>query len=274
MSMSVPRSFLEKLVDILKYIYITLINIFMPPNMNSSLVMRPNYERATEYIYHWSTPYILKSQQLGTSVTDLAGDNATRAQFVQAVQNNKLLVMQGHGSETTLTGQHYAPILEMKDEGALLEGTVIYALSCLTGAQLAAYEVANNGVVCYLGYFEPFQFFTTTNSTPLNDPAAAPFFQSSHAFWSALLDGATTGKSYTYSQEEFARNIEEWQQSADASAPFIAAALLWDKDCQELHGAQDATVAVPMITAGVSSTPLLVALGVGAVAWLWSKFRN
>ena len=248
----------------------------MPSKMNTSVVMRPNYERATEYLYHWSVPYIRTSQQLGTSVPDLAADDATRAKFVQSVQNSdsKLLVLQGHGSETVLTGQHYEPILEMKDEGALLEGKVIYALSCLTGAQLAQYEVDNNGVVCYLSYFEHFQFFTREGATPLNDPAAAPFFQSSHAFWSALLDGNTTGESYDISQEEFERSIAEWQQSADASAPFIAAALVWDRDCQELHGAHDVTVSVPMITAGVSSAPLLVALGVGALAWVWDKVRK
>lgn len=246
----------------------------MPPKMNSSLVMRPNYERATEYLYHWSVPYIRKSQQLGTSVTDLAGDNASRAQFVQSVQNNKLLVMQGHGSETTLTGQHYEPILEMQDEGAMLEGKVIYALSCLTGAQLAQYEVNNNGVVCFLAYYEEFQFYTKTGATPLNDTAATPFFKSSHAFWGAMLEGKTTGEAYAISQSEFQKYIAEWQQSADASAPFIAAALLWDKDAQVLAGSTTETISMPVVTAEVSYAPLLIAVGVGALAWLWNKIRK
>jgi len=236
--------------------------------------MRPSYERATEYIYHWSVPYIRKSQQLGTSVTDLAADDATRAKFVESVQDNKLLVMQGHGSETTLTGQHYEPILEMIDEGALLEGKVIYALSCRTGAELAQYEVDNNGAACYIGYSKDFQFFTKEGATPINDIAATPFFRSTHAFWGAMLEGKTTGEAFIISQSEFERSIAEWQQSEDASAPFIAAALLWDKDAQVLAGSTTETVSMPIVTAGVSSAPLLVALGIGALAWLWGKFRN
>lgn len=272
---NVPRMIRAVLEAIYKYLFLKVNNLFMPDTvMNSSLVMRPSYERATEYLYHWSIPYIRKSQQLGTSVTDLAGDDANRAKFVQSVQASKLLVLQGHGSKTTLTGQHYEPILEMKDEGTLLEGRVIYTLSCLTGAELAPYEVANNGVVSYLSYTQEFAFFTTTGAEPLNDTAAMAFFNAAHSFWGAMLEGKTTGEALIISQAEFDKWIADWQASDDPSAPFIAAALVWDRDCQQLYGSHEATVSVPIVTAAVSSFPIFAIAGLGAISWIWNKLRK
>lgn len=93
----------------------------------SLLVTRPNYDQTTNYLYFWSALVIKEAKKRGIDVYDLSGKKATKNNFDSYLKSRKprLLFLNGHGDEKTITGHDFEPILESGKKEPV-EGTIMY----------------------------------------------------------------------------------------------------------------------------------------------------
>ena len=131
------------------------------PLADTVLFAYANHDLATEFIEYWTADLIADAQQIGLNVGVLGGVDATYANFASALGNNDPLLVYagGHGAESvfTLQNQEHAlwsvdPTWGHNDSNVgLVQGRIVYLLSCLTGQQLGPAIAAQDNTF-YLGY--------------------------------------------------------------------------------------------------------------------------
>lgn len=235
---------------------------------NTLLSIRPEYELVTRYGAAWMTPILNAS---GMPVIDLYKENATRSNFENAISTRDpiLVNIMGHGNYNLIACQNGAVLLQGGINTNILAGRVVYDLSCESGRDLGATAV-NEGAISFLGYTEDFFIVLTEGSAsdggminPLDDEVAKAFFKSHNSAPISFLQGSTISASYSSSQNTFNYWINIWEQ-IDSQ---VAAALMWNRDCQILHGGE---VSPPV---GGKISPLLMFLPLLLIPML-SKKKN
>jgi len=136
---------------------------------------------------------------------------ARRQAFVLSAPQSDIIIMTGHGSPDTITGQNEAVILEIgKYDPREIEGKVIKLLSCQCGVGLVPDLVAN-GAACAMGYRDDFVWVVDSDlaSTPWADKEfAAKCLMPVVAGLNVLLDGKTV-------QEAFATELAQYDCYAE-----------------------------------------------------------
>jgi len=122
-----------------------------------------------------------------------------------------IIIMTGHGSEDSITGQNEAVILEVgKYDPREVRGKVIKLISCECGIELVPDLVAN-GAACAMGYSDDFVWVMDA------DLASRPWVDEEFAGKSlmpvinglnALLDGMTAGEALQIELDGYTRNAE------------------------------------------------------------------
>ena len=176
---------------------------------NSLLVTRPEDDPGTRYLSKWSEKIIDEAKRKSITVYDLKRDKANKKRVVGILENRnpKLVVLNGHGSEDSVTG-HATEILISKADHNAIKDKIIYARACSSGKQLGPHAVAN-GTLAYLGYDEEFAFVFNEEyvAHPLNDPTAALFLEPSNYIAISLLKGHSAGDANERSKNLFRKNI-------------------------------------------------------------------
>jgi hypothetical protein len=238
------------------------------PVVGRALFVRPSFEAAT-YVGSLALKRAVDDWAArGYAYTDLEGANATRANILGDLSSNDPLftVLLGHGNETTYTAQNYERVFWKSDCGALA-GRVVFALSCLTAAELGPDAVAK-GCKTYMGYDEVFGWVMERIQDPLADRYARGFFEPVLELLYRLAGGSSAGDAYRASIDKWNYWIDYWSRSTDPAAPEVLSWLINDRDHQKLLGDETATVtvAVPIPTYIVmtvlGSLPVLVTAGI------------
>ena|SRR3989344_1092432 len=107
------------------------------------LTTRPNYDYTTRYISTWAQKVIGEARKKGHLVLDLEGKRASRDEFESMVgkRNPSLIFLNGHGSDSIVTGQDGEVLIEAGKNEEILQGTIVYALSCRSAKVLGAASV-------------------------------------------------------------------------------------------------------------------------------------
>ena len=149
----------------------------------------PNFDLPTRsasgYLLRWIMPRLEPVHLL--SLLD------NRGAFVLSAPQSDIIIMTGHGSEDSITGQNEAVILEIgKYEPREVEGKVIKLLSCQTGVALGP-DLIKNGAASFAGYTDDYLWVCDADlaSTPWSDKMAATCLMPVIAGLNVLLDGKT-----------------------------------------------------------------------------------
>ena len=110
------------------------------------LMTRPDHDDTTFYLPRWCKDTVEIADSLGKLLADLKGRRANRKEF-ESILNSKtptILLLHGHGTESSLCGHQNEVILDIKNSH-LLKSKIVYAVSCKT-AKTLGYHVVKEGI--------------------------------------------------------------------------------------------------------------------------------
>jgi len=195
------------------------------------IITRPDHDVTTNYLYHWSKPLISAAGRRH-KVIDLAKKRANASELASIIKKvgPTLIVFNGHGDESTVTGFDNEPLIKAGKNHGILKGSTVYARSCRS-AKILGPRCIRSRCRAYLGYDDDFVFFIEEEKIthPLEDKTAKLFLEPSNHVVISLLKGHSAGDSNSRSKELFKRVI---QSLATSSAPRESADLvpylIWD----------------------------------------------
>jgi hypothetical protein len=188
------------------------------------LITRPDYDRATHYLYHWSIKGIEAAEEHDFKVVQLEKEAANRKEFDgrNSKLNPVLIIFNGHGNSTCITGQHDDILVELNKNDHQFGEKIIYAISC-SAAKVLGRSMVQKKAISFIGYEEDFILHTHKDmeTRPLDDPVAKFFLEHSQIFITALVKGNTIGQAYEKARE----NLRGMVTTAFYSDPTMAADL-------------------------------------------------
>lgn len=210
------------------------------------IVTRPNYDPVTRYLSAWSSLLIAEADERNIQVIDLAGLKANRRDLEGRIKkmSPSLIIINGHGSETAVTGQDEEVIVEAGTNSILLKGRITYAVSCDSAAVLGR-EVGAFSGSAYIGYEKAFAMMQSRAyvNRPLEDPFAEPFMKFSNHIVISLLKGHGAGESVRRAKEVGVARVHSLLASnSDVNSQAIARYLWWDVRHLVCHGDQEKTL--------------------------------
>lgn len=210
------------------------------------LITRPSYETPTRYLFHWSKALIRLAKKKGFSVTDLSKGKAKRKKVEDNLlkANPDLVVFNGHGSESSVSGQGGEALIVAGENERLLVGKIVFARSCLSAKKLGK-SCVEKGAKAYLGYKEDFVFLfdREKEKKPLQDQTAALFLVPSNRAIESLLEGQTSGEANKNGKDAFQENILALLTSETSREDSEAVRyLVWDRKHQVCVGDKKASI--------------------------------
>lgn len=193
------------------------------------LITRPNYDPTTHYCYHWSKPVIKKAKEKLFRVLDVADDKAIKRVFESYLQKQKpqFLFLNGHGSETVVTGQNDAPILNESNFNIIPKDSIVYVRSCDVGSKLGKKLIQR--AAAFIGYSKAFGFYRLNECmrNPLSDPLSKFSFEPSNLVATTLLKGKTAAEAHERSRGAMRRNLQYLLSSKATDLERQCAMPLW-----------------------------------------------
>lgn len=154
------------------------------------LITRPEHDATTRYLSIWSGLVLEEAKRLRVDVIDLHRNKATKNDFEGRLRkcDPKLVVLQGHGNDTCVTGHENVPLVSAGENEQVLEGRVTYAVSC-NAAQVLGECIGKLPNSAFIGYRDSFVFSHRDDCVhrPLEDDRAAPFMEMSNQVTSCLI---------------------------------------------------------------------------------------
>lgn len=183
------------------------------------LITRPNHDVTTSYLYFWCKPILDQAKKGRISTTDLKGKRANHSEFVSIVKKThpSLIVFNGHGDKSRVTGYDNETLVEAGKNEAILTKSIVYARSCKSAKALGPKSITS-GCKAYIGYDDDFVFFIEEGkiSRPLEDKTAKLFIEPSNQVVISLLKGHLASESNSRSKEGFKRVIQKMATSASS----------------------------------------------------------
>ncbi len=212
--------------------------------MPTLLITRPQYEHTTYYLYHWNKPIISTAEKMEIKLVDLDGTRATKKELTNVIKkiNPNLILFNGHGNESSITGNNGEILIRAGENETLLKGKIVYALSC-SSAKILGLKAIESGTLTYLGYREDFVFWTNSHfsSRPLDDPRAKLFFEASNQIALSLFKGRSTIEALNAAKQVFLKNIQSIL-SPNSEERFLVPYLIWDMQHLVLLGSETETM--------------------------------
>lgn len=210
------------------------------------IITRPNHDVTTDYLYFWSQAIIDYCDKAKKSYIDLLKKRANFKEFNSIVKKvkPKLIIFNGHGNESVVTGYDDEPLVEGGKNTEILKDSIVYARAC-SSAKVLGVESVEKGCKSYIGYDEDFVFMVESDKStkPMQDKSAEVFLKPSNQIAISLLKGNTTGDSHKKSKELYRKQILEYMTSeATPEQKQLIPLLLWDYDHQVCLGDQNASL--------------------------------
>lgn len=213
--------------------------------MTKCLITRPNHDKVTSYLFHWSNEIIDSDYPEQVYFLDLKGKEANRNKVESYLkkQNPRVVLFNGHGSDSIICGFKDEILIDKKNE-ELLKGKIVYSLSCSSANGLGV-SATKKGADAFIGYKNSFMIYTDAEreATPLKDSIAAAFLNPSNRVSISLLKGNTAKEASDKSKEESKKEIKKFFVSnAFEGSERIAVALLWNMNNQVVLGNEEAKI--------------------------------
>lgn len=210
------------------------------------LIIRPNYDDATEYLAYYSSIIIKNAETLGIEEKDFTGKEITNINITKFIQKKdpKLILINGHGNETCILGNKEVLFSEDKNI-ELLKNRIIYARACHAGVSFGK-KVTENSGGCFIGYNFPFAFVIDDkwSAVPSRDKTAALFLEPSNEVINSLMKGDSAKIANGKSKNAIIKNMQKVIRMEENKEPGAMNLLRWlwnNYEGQILHGNQDIT---------------------------------
>lgn len=142
----------------------------------------------------------------------MKGEKVTKKELTGRIKKLKpsLLVLNGHGSEDSITGQDGKTLIKSGENENLLHSRLTYAVACCSGKVLGPKTVEKEGTT-FIGYDDDFVFTSNKKylSQPLKDTMAQPFMEASNHVPISLLKGHKAIDASSRSKEMFKRSYRQ-----------------------------------------------------------------
>lgn len=127
-------------------------------------------------MHYWLGLAIGDASMQGFQVLDSSGPYATSYSFFDTMQkyNPEIVIADGHGDPSTLTGQSLQEVLKACFNNEVLSGKVMCAVSCLTGQRLGP-DSRDKQADAYIGFVNEFSWIVSPPFDPATDPVAYSF---------------------------------------------------------------------------------------------------
>ena len=195
---------------------------------NPILVTRPKHDLVTRYLCAWCEEFVNEVRSKGIDVYDLEGTKATKSKFENYIKahNPSFLFLNGHGDSATITGHDNKTLVDSNT--TLSSATVLYARSCDAG-QILGPHLVKKGLCAFIGYKRKFilGYIPDKIWSPLKDPIAQLFLESSNLVPSTLVKGHTVEEAHVRSRTQMYSNFRKMVSSAATYEERYAARWLW-----------------------------------------------
>lgn len=156
----------------------------------------------------------------------------------------QLIMLNGHGNDSQVAGQDNEVLLDTPPGKDIVDGRIIYALSC-SAARILGHSCIKNGAKAFIGYNEDYIFLHKHPkiSHPLQDKRASLFFEPSNLIPISLLKDKTSKEAYSASRQQLRKNIIDFFNSETYNEEIICLPyLLWNYENLALLGNQEASL--------------------------------
>lgn len=191
----------------------------------------PRHEYAVEYLSVFSKSIGQEASKRGIKVKELKDKSANREELEAFLRrlNYKMIVFNGHGSETTICGYKDLPLVQVGLNESLLKGRITYARSCWAGSILGEESMKNDPEGCFIGYTLPFMFYIDERwrSNPSKDNIAPLFLEPSNLVPISLIKGNITIHAHENSKKQILKMIKRVLREGSEEA-FLFAEKLWN----------------------------------------------
>jgi hypothetical protein len=202
------------------------------------LITRPRYDTPTHYLFFWSELLIKEAQKRGVDIIDLQKEKVTKNKVAGYLSKREvdLLIINGHGNQTSVCGQDNEVILSTSDQD-IFKDKIIFIRACDAGTVLGPHTVAK-GAKAFIGYNQPFIFPIDKQSfkTPLKDDLAQSILECSNQVGLSLIKGRNVEEAQLESLQKFKEKVIEYSNS-NSIYSFLLPFLLWNMSCQILYKA-------------------------------------
>jgi hypothetical protein len=211
------------------------------PVAKQLLMVRADWDTATQYGSYWLGQAKSMLLDLGMLVTDLAGILDDKTDVVNAINEVDPSVFwgMGHGLETQFAGQDNYLLLEKGVDESLMVGRVVHLTSCLTGAEGGLLQsFAKAGAITCFGYNVELILGVETNNfpdSPDND-ATKSLMKPDTDFEIALAKGMTAKEAYDDSNNVADAEMEYWRTSGHPDADLLIYCHIHNKSGKILYG--------------------------------------
>jgi len=176
------------------------------------LITLPRHEYTVDYLSASSKRILQEAIKKNIKVKELKDKNANRKEFESFIKSldYKLIILNGHGSEDTISGHKNIPIIKKGVNDSLLKERITYARSCWAGAKLGQC-MKDDKKGCFIGYNLPFMFYIndTWRANPQKDKIAPIFLEPSNLVPISLIKGNTSSQAHEKSKKQMLKNIKK-----------------------------------------------------------------
>jgi len=176
--------------------------------MKKMLIIRPDYDIGTNYLFNWSKEVIAFADEKGWQTQKSDGDKATKSEFESRIKNKPDFVfINGHGNDDVVAGHAHQPLIDASNCD-LLKDTITFTRACKCVNSLGKKSVAV-GCRAFIGYSREFWIprVHSFESIPLEDPVAKPVLEVSNAIPLAILKGGSVEEAIHSSQNTAEKHL-------------------------------------------------------------------
>jgi hypothetical protein len=211
------------------------------------LITRPNHDPTVNYLYFFASLVIDEAKRKGLKILDLKSEKANRKNVESYIKSRSpdLIYLNGHGSAEILAGWNNEPIFIFGENESLVHDTIVYSLSCRTGAKLGKSFVGKGKAKAFIGYERDFVFMKNHafETKPLQDKIAGMFLLPSNLVVTTLIKNHSVKEAFDRSQKEMRKNLNYLLSSSSSfeekqSAPFLYSNMRY----QVLEGNEEARI--------------------------------
>lgn len=181
--------------------------------MSTILFTDPAHDEATKVLSGWIksvSDYISGLEAEDHKVVGLNGDAVTKQNFIgKCVEcSPRLIMINGHGNQSTLCGHNDEPIVEEDNENVHFQQSIVHALACAAAKSLG-HRLVTGSVETFIGYSENFHFYhdVKEGQDPTKDPLSALFLEPAYDVPKSLANGLNAQEAFDKSQAMSQQNL-------------------------------------------------------------------
>src|SRR3989338_2892933 len=209
-----------------------LVKLLLLYKMKKGMIITlPRYDDTTEYISQWSDEINDAGKKAGIRIKPLNDEIVNKEEFEKVIDklDYKLVVLNGHGSETSIFGHNDEILIDEKINGRILTNRITYSRSCNSAFSLGVKCMKNNREGCFIGYNVKFTFYIDNkrSATPKKDRTAGMFLSPSNLVPISIIKGNPSYEAHERARRQMLKNINKilMEKTKDS---FLIASALWN----------------------------------------------